>query len=105
MALRFRRNHGSGLNSLLGKDSDAGLQAIATARRLGAVVTAFDVRSAVREQVESLGARFLELDFETDAEAEGGYARELTEEEQQRQREALNEAIGRFDVVITTAQV
>jgi H+-translocating NAD(P) transhydrogenase subunit alpha len=83
----------------------AGLQAIATARRLGAVVTAFDVRSAVREQVESLGARFLELDFETDAEAEGGYARELTEEEQQRQREALNEAIGRFDVVITTAQV
>ena len=83
----------------------AGLQAIATARRLGAVVTSFDVRSAVREQVESLGARFLALDFETDAEAEGGYARELTEEEQQRQREALNEAIGRFDVVITTAQV
>ena len=83
----------------------AGLQAIATARRLGAVVTAFDVRSAVQEQIESLGARFLKLDFETDAEAEGGYARELTEEEQQRQREALNEAIGRFDVVITTALV
>jgi NAD(P) transhydrogenase subunit alpha len=83
----------------------AGLQAIATARRLGAVVTAFDVRSAVKEQIESLGARFLQLDFETDAEAEGGYARELTEEEQQRQREALNEAIGRFDVVISTALV
>jgi NAD(P) transhydrogenase subunit alpha len=83
----------------------AGLQAIATARRLGAVVSAFDVRSAVREQIESLGARFLDLKFETDAEAEGGYARELTEEEQQRQRDALNEALGRFDVVISTAAV
>ncbi len=83
----------------------AGLQAIATARRLGAIVSAFDVRSAVREQIESLGARFLDLKFETDAEAEGGYARELTEEEQQRQRDALNEALGRFDVVISTAAV
>jgi NAD(P) transhydrogenase subunit alpha len=83
----------------------AGLQAIATARRLGAVVSAFDVRSAVREQIESLGARFLDLKFETDAEAEGGYARELTEEEQQRQRDALNEALTRFDVVISTAAV
>jgi H+-translocating NAD(P) transhydrogenase subunit alpha len=84
----------------------AGLQAIATARRLGAVVTAFDVRDAVREQVESLGARFLELDLGgADAEGEGGYAKELAEDAARRQQEALAEAIGRFDVVITTAQV
>jgi NAD(P) transhydrogenase subunit alpha len=82
----------------------AGLQAIATARRLGAVVTAFDVRAAVREQVESLGARFLELDL-GDAEGEGGYAKELAEDQAKRQQEAMAEAIGRFDVVITTAQV
>jgi len=83
----------------------AGLQAIATARRLGAQVTAFDVRSVVKEQVESLGAKFLELDIGADAEAAGGYARELTPEEQQRQQEALNEALSGFDVVITTAQI
>jgi NAD(P) transhydrogenase subunit alpha len=83
----------------------AGLQAIATARRLGAVVTAFDVREAVREQVESLGARFLDLKLEADAEGEGGYAKELAEDAAKRQQEALAEAIGRFDVVITTAQV
>jgi NAD(P) transhydrogenase subunit alpha len=83
----------------------AGLQAIATARRLGAQVTAFDVRSVVKEQVQSLGAKFLELDIGADAEAEGGYARELTAEEQQAQQEALNEAIGGFDVVITTALI
>jgi NAD(P) transhydrogenase subunit alpha len=83
----------------------AGLQAIATARRLGAQVTAFDVRSVVKEQVESLGARFLELDIGADAEAAGGYARELTEEEQQRQQEALNEALAGFDAVITTALI
>jgi H+-translocating NAD(P) transhydrogenase subunit alpha len=83
----------------------AGLQAIATARRLGAVVTAFDVRDVVREQVESLGARFLELDLEADAEGEGGYAKELAEDAARRQQEALAEAIGRFDVGITTAQV
>ena len=83
----------------------AGLQAIATARRLGAVVTAFDVRAAVREQVESLGARFLDLRLEADAEGAGGYAKELAEEQQQRQQEALAEAIARFDVVITTALV
>jgi proton-translocating NAD(P)+ transhydrogenase subunit alpha len=83
----------------------AGLQAIATARRLGAQVTAFDVRSVVKEQVESLGARFLELDIGADAEAEGGYARELTPEEQKAQQQALNEAIGGFDVVITTALI
>ena len=83
----------------------AGLQAIATARRLGSVVTAFDVREAVREQVESLGSRFLELDLQADAEGEGGYAKELAEDAARRQQEALAEAIGRFDVVITTAQV
>jgi NAD(P) transhydrogenase subunit alpha len=83
----------------------AGLQAIATARRLGAVVTAFDVRAAVKEQVQSLGAKFLEVEGAGDAEAAGGYARELTEEEQQAQREALAAQIGRSDVVITTALV
>jgi NAD(P) transhydrogenase subunit alpha len=84
----------------------AGLQAIATARRLGAAVQAFDVRSAVKEQIESLGARFLELDMGLeDAEAAGGYARPLTEEEQQRQRELLAEAIGQMDAVISTAAV
>ena len=84
----------------------AGLQAIATARRLGAVVQAFDVRSAVKEQIESLGARFLELDMGLeDAEAAGGYARQLTDEEQQRQRELLAEEIGKMDAVISTAAV
>jgi NAD(P) transhydrogenase subunit alpha len=83
----------------------AGLQAIATARRLGAVVTAFDVRDVVREQVESLGARFLDLELGGDAEGEGGYAKELAEDAARRQQEALAEAMGRFDVVITTAQV
>jgi NAD(P) transhydrogenase subunit alpha len=83
----------------------AGLQAVATARRLGAVVTAFDVREAVREQVESLGARFLDLQLDADAEGEGGYAKELAEDAAKRQQDALAEAIGRFDIVITTALV
>ena len=84
----------------------AGLQAIATARRLGAVVSAFDVRSAVKEQIESLGARFVELDIGLeDAEDAGGYARALTDEEQQRQREALADVIAQQDVVISTAAV
>jgi NAD(P) transhydrogenase subunit alpha len=83
----------------------AGLQAIATARRLGAVVTAFDVRAAVKEQVQSLGAKFLEVEGSGDAEAAGGYARELTAEEQDAQRAALAAQIGRSDVVITTALV
>jgi len=83
----------------------AGLQAVATARRLGAVVMAFDVRSAVKEQIQSLGARFFEVEGVGDAEAEGGYARELTPEEQERQRAALQEQIARSDVVITTALV
>jgi proton-translocating NAD(P)+ transhydrogenase subunit alpha len=83
----------------------AGLQAIATARRLGAQVTAFDVRSVVREQVESLGAKFLELDIGADAEAVGGYARALSDEEQQRQQAALDKAMAAFDAVITTAMI
>ncbi len=83
----------------------AGLQAIATARRLGAVVQGFDVRSAVKEQVESLGAKFLEFDLGGDLEGAGGYARELTPEQQQRQQELMAEAIGKVDVVITTALV
>jgi NAD(P) transhydrogenase subunit alpha len=82
----------------------AGLQAIATARRLGAMVTGFDVRPAVREQIESLGATWLDLGV-TGAEAEGGYARELTPEEMQAQQQALEARIGEFDVVITTAAV
>ena len=82
----------------------AGLQAIATARRLGAVVTGFDVRPAVREQIESLGAGWLDLGV-TGAEAEGGYARELTPEEMQAQQQALEAGIGDFDVVVTTAAV
>jgi len=83
----------------------AGLQAIATARRLGAVVQGFDVRAAVKEQVESLGASFLEFDLGGDLEGEGGYAKELTAEQQARQQELMAEAIGKCDVVITTALV
>ncbi len=83
----------------------AGLQAIATARRLGAVVQGFDVRAAVKEQVESLGAKFLEFDLGEDLEGAGGYARELTPEQQARQQELMAEAIGKVDVVITTAAV
>jgi NAD(P) transhydrogenase subunit alpha len=83
----------------------AGLQAIATARRLGAVVQGFDVRAAVKEQVESLGAKFLEFDLGGDLEGAGGYAKELTAEQQARQQELMAEAIGKVDVVITTALV
>ena len=82
----------------------AGLQAIATAHRLGAVVSGFDVRPVVREQVESLGASFLDLGI-VGEETAGGYARELTEDEQRRQQEALEERIPDFDVVVTTALV
>jgi proton-translocating NAD(P)+ transhydrogenase subunit alpha len=82
----------------------AGLQAIATARRLGAVVSAFDVRPAVAEQVESLGAAFLDLGVRAE-ETVGGYASELTPEQQAQQQAALEERIPDFDVVITTAAV
>jgi H+-translocating NAD(P) transhydrogenase subunit alpha len=82
----------------------AGLQAIATARRLGAVVSGFDVRPVVREQVESLGASFLDLGI-VGEETEGGYARELNEDEQRRQQEELEQRIPEFDAVITTAAI
>jgi H+-translocating NAD(P) transhydrogenase subunit alpha len=82
----------------------AGLQAIATARRLGAVVAGFDVRSVVKEQVESLGATFLDLGVRGE-ETEGGYAIELSEEEQRRQQEELATRIPEYDVVITTALI
>ena len=83
----------------------AGLQAIATAKRLGGVVTGFDVRSVVKEQVQSLGGRFLEVEAVKDAEGEGGYARPLNDEENERLRKELGEAAKRQDVIITTAQI
>jgi NAD(P) transhydrogenase subunit alpha len=83
----------------------AGLQAIATAKRLGAVVSGFDIRRAAWEQIASLGGRPLELDFIPDAEDEGGYARPLTEEENAQVRDALAENAGKQDVIITTAQI
>ena len=81
----------------------AGLQAIATARRLGAVVEAYDVRGATKEQVKSLGARF--VDTGVSAEGQGGYARELTEEERRKQQEVLDARIAAADAVVTTASV
>ncbi|MCC6733656.1 MAG: NAD(P) transhydrogenase subunit alpha, partial [Candidatus Omnitrophica bacterium] len=84
----------------------AGLQAIATARRLGALVQAYDVRPAVKEQVESLGARFLEIPLEASAsEDKGGYARQLGEEFYRKQQEMTTQAIAESDVVITTALI
>ncbi|OLC16996.1 MAG: NAD(P) transhydrogenase subunit alpha [Actinobacteria bacterium 13_1_40CM_66_12] len=82
----------------------AGLQAIATARRLGAVVSAYDVRPAVKEEVQSLGATFIELALETQ-EGEGGYAREQSDEFLRKQRELIGEHVAKSDVVITTAAV
>jgi NAD(P) transhydrogenase subunit alpha len=82
----------------------AGLQAIATARRLGAVVSAYDVRPAVKEEVQSLGATFIELPLETQ-EGEGGYAREQSEEFLRKQRELIGEHVAKSDVVVTTAAV
>ncbi len=84
----------------------AGLQAIATARRLGAVVSAYDVRSAVKEQVESLGGKFVVLDLDTgSSEGQGGYAKAMDEEFYRRQRALLTEVLREQDVVITTAAV
>ena len=83
----------------------AGLQAIGTARRLGAVVKAYDVRSETKEQAESLGATFIVLKSVADASGEGGYARQLTPDEQAAQQAELNDHIATMDVVITTAQV
>ncbi|MYD43070.1 MAG: NAD(P) transhydrogenase subunit alpha [Gammaproteobacteria bacterium] len=83
----------------------AGLQAIATAHRLGARIEAFDTRPVVKEEVQSLGARFLEVDLGELGQTEQGYAQELTEEQQQRQTQGMAEAIARSDIVVTTAQV
>ncbi|MBV9439277.1 MAG: Re/Si-specific NAD(P)(+) transhydrogenase subunit alpha [Candidatus Eremiobacteraeota bacterium] len=83
----------------------AGLQAIATCRRLGAVVTAYDTRPVVAEQVKSLGAKFLDIDVGESGEGQGGYAKELSAEALERQRAAMVKAIGGSDVVITTAAV
>jgi NAD(P) transhydrogenase subunit alpha len=83
----------------------AGLQAIATARRLGAVVEAFDIRPAVKEEVQSLGARFVEIKLEEDTVAEGGYAKEISEESKKRTQALVADTVAAADVVITTAQV
>jgi len=83
----------------------AGLQAIATARRLGAVVEAFDIRPAVKEEVQSLGAKFVEVPLEEDTVAEGGYAKEVSETAKQRTQAVIAEHIKQSDAVITTAQV
>ncbi len=83
----------------------AGLQAIATARRLGAVVEVFDTRTAVKEEVLSLGAKFIEVEGAADASAAGGYAVEQTEEYMKRQQEKIAERIAAADIVITTAQI
>jgi NAD(P) transhydrogenase subunit alpha len=83
----------------------AGLQAIATARRLGAVVEAFDARKTVKEQVESLGARFIEVPSEEDAQTAGGYAKEMSDEYKARQRALLAERLAKCDACITTAQI
>jgi len=83
----------------------AGLQAIATARRLGAVVSGYDVRAAVKEQIESLGAKFVSITLGASGEGQGGYARALTEEEIRSQREQMSAVLKEQDVVITTAAV
>src|SRR5213083_587303 len=83
----------------------AGLQAIATARRLGAVVSAFDVRPAVQEQVESLGAKFLRLEITEQAEGSGGYAKELSAETHRRELAFIAQHVQDADVVITTAAI
>lgn len=84
----------------------AGLQAIATSKRLGAVVEAFDIRPAVKEQVESLGAKFVEVpDLDEDSETKGGYAKELSEDKQERQRQVIHEHAKKSDIIITTALI
>ena len=83
----------------------AGLQAIATAKRLGAVVEAFDVRAATKEQVESLGAKFVEVPVEEDAEDAGGYAKEMSEEYKQKQAELIHQHAAAADIIVTTALI
>jgi NAD(P) transhydrogenase subunit alpha len=83
----------------------AGLQAIATARRLGALVQAYDIRPEVKEQIESLGATFVEVELEEETSSEGGYAKEVSADSQQRIQEKVADTIADSDVVLTTAQV
>lgn len=83
----------------------AGLQAVATAKRLGAVVSAFDVRTAAKEQVESLGAKFIEVPIEEKGEASGGYAKEMSEDYKRKQSELIAETIKKQDIVISTALI
>ncbi|PKD43419.1 Re/Si-specific NAD(P)(+) transhydrogenase subunit alpha [Rhodohalobacter barkolensis] len=83
----------------------AGLQAIATAKRLGAVVEAFDIRPAVKEQVESLGAKFVEVPLEEESETKGGYAKELSDQNKEKQREVIHKHVAKSDIVITTALI
>ncbi|MBQ3565405.1 MAG: Re/Si-specific NAD(P)(+) transhydrogenase subunit alpha [Alphaproteobacteria bacterium] len=83
----------------------AGLQAIATAKRMGAIVSAFDVRKVAKEQVESLGATFVEVDDDDNGESIGGYAKEMSEAYKKKQAEKLAEALSRSDIVVTTAQI
>jgi NAD(P) transhydrogenase subunit alpha len=83
----------------------AGLQAIATAKRLGALVFAFDVRAAVKEQVESLGANFIEVESNKDSETTGGYAKEMDEDYKNRQNEKIKSNIKKMDIVISTALI
>ncbi|KOP23514.1 NAD(P) transhydrogenase subunit alpha [Hapalosiphon sp. MRB220] len=83
----------------------AGLQAIATARRLGAIVEAFDIRPAVKEEVQSLGAKFVEVKLDEETTAAGGYAKEISDASKKRTQEVVTEHIKNADVVITTAQV
>lgn len=83
----------------------AGLQAIATAKRLGAVVEAFDIRPTVKEQVESLGAKFVDVPLEESSETKGGYAKELSEKNKEKQREVIHDHVRKSDIVITTALI
>lgn len=83
----------------------AGLQAIATAKRLGAIVSAFDVRAVAKEQVESLGAKFIEVPSDEDGSTSGGYAKEMSEEYKQKQKQLIHDNIKKNDIVITTALI
>src|SRR5690606_19374307 len=83
----------------------AGLQAIATAKRFGAVVDAYDVRREVAEQIESLGAKFMDLGIKAEGTGEGGYAKELSPEQKKQQQQALQDKLKTFDIVVTTAQI
>ena len=83
----------------------AGLQAIATAKRLGGIVFAFDVRAAAKEQVESLGGRFIEVESDESGDASGGYAKEMSDDYKKRQAAKIEEALAKSDIVITTALI